>query len=191
MRTRNLFQQLHPKREDLPFWERINLVSSSRKNHPLSEGTKFILLLCMLVVFGVLKNISFSNNNRISKFFTEGFENLLLNFFSSSENLLLSIEQCTWLHMYFPFGKFHSDIHNKMADNNGPALPHETDFDISNGCFWLNWYIYQVIWKLSIAHHSIWITFIFLLPFAYVPTLLFWMGGSRFDRATPNLLFLP
>ena len=25
----------------------------------------------------------------------------------------------------------HLDIHNKMADNNGTALLHETDFDIS------------------------------------------------------------
>ena len=35
-----------------------------------------------------------------------------------------------WLHLYFLFRKFHGDIHNKMADNNGTALPHETDFDI-------------------------------------------------------------
>ena len=34
------------------------------------------------------------------------------------------------LHLYLPLGKFHLDIHNKMADNNGTALPHETDFDI-------------------------------------------------------------
>ena len=69
MHTRNPFQQLLPKREDLPFWERINLlVSSSWKNHPLLEGTKFILSLCMLLVFGALKNVSFSNNIRISKF---------------------------------------------------------------------------------------------------------------------------
>ena len=29
-----------------------------------------------------------------------------------------------------PIWEFHLDIHNKMADN-GTALPHETDFDIS------------------------------------------------------------
>ena len=40
-----------------------------------------------------------------------------------------------WLHLYFPFGKFHLDIHNKMADKNGTALPYETDFDISKERF--------------------------------------------------------
>ena len=52
-----------------------------------------------------------------------------------SENLLSSIEQCTWLHLYFPFRNFHLDIHNKMTENNGTALPHETDFDISKDRF--------------------------------------------------------
>ena len=65
------------------------------------------------------------------KFFTEGFGNLLSSFSFNSENLLPSIGQCTWVHLYFPFGKLRLDIHNKMADNNGTALPHETDFDIS------------------------------------------------------------
>ena len=41
----------------------------------------------------------------------------------------------TWLHLYFPFGKFHSDICNKMADNNGNTLQHEIDFDISKDRF--------------------------------------------------------
>ena len=60
-----------------------------------------------------------------------------------------------WLHLYFLFGKFHLDIHNKMADNNGNALLHETDFDISKDRFcWID-IIYQVIWTLSIAI-SIW-----------------------------------
>ena len=58
-------------------------------------------------------------------------------FFFNSENLLSSIGQCTWLHLYFAFGKFHLDIHNKMADNNGTAVPHETDFGISEDCFCL------------------------------------------------------
>ena len=40
---------------------------------------------------------------------------------------------------YFPFGKFHLDILNKMGDNNGTALPHEADFDISKDRFcWIN-----------------------------------------------------
>ena len=42
-----------------------------------------------------------------------------------------------------------------MADNNGNALLHETDFDISKDRFcWID-IIYQVIWTLSIAI-SIW-----------------------------------
>ena len=53
------------------------------------------------------------------------------------DNLLLSIEQCSWLHLYFPFRKFHLKIH-KIADNKGTDLPHETDFDISKDCFLLN-----------------------------------------------------
>ena len=63
------------------------------------------------------------------------FENLSSSFVFSSENLLSSIAQCTWLHLYFPFRKFHSDIDNKMADNNGTALQHETNFDISKDRF--------------------------------------------------------
>ena len=43
--------------------------------------------------------------------------------FSNTENLLTSIEQCTWLHLYLPFGKFHL------------GLLHETDFDISKDRF--------------------------------------------------------
>ena len=41
-----------------------------------------------------------------------------------------------WLHLYFPLGKFHLDILNKMVDNNDTALPNETDFDISKDRFW-------------------------------------------------------
>ena len=40
--------------------------------------------------------------------------------------------------------------HNKMADNNGTALPHETDFGISNDSYC---WIYQVIWR-TIAYGS-------------------------------------
>ena len=53
-----------------------------------------------------------------------------VKFFFNSENLLSSIEQRTWLHLYFPFGKFHLDMRNNVAYNNGTALPRETDFDI-------------------------------------------------------------
>ena len=63
-------------------------------------------------------------------------------FFFNSENLLSSIEQCTWLHLYFPFGKFHLDISNKIADNIGTTLPHEIDFHVSKDCFcWIDIFI--------------------------------------------------
>ena len=63
-------------------------------------------------------------------------------FYFNSKHLLLSIEQCTWLLLYFPFGKFHLDIHNKIADNNGTALPHETAFDSSKDRFcWIDIFI--------------------------------------------------
>ena len=78
--TTNLFQQLLPKEENLPF--QVESIFPFRKNRPLSEDTKFKSSLCMSLVF---------------------------------DNLLLSIEQCSWLHLYFPFGKFHLKIH-KMAD---------------------------------------------------------------------------
>ena len=59
--------------------------------------------------------------------------------FFNSENLLSSIEQCVF---YFPFGKFHLDIRNKMADNSGTALPHKIDFAISKDRFcWTNIFI--------------------------------------------------
>ena len=76
----------------------------------------------MSLVFGTSKNVSF-NDNHILKFFTKGFENLLSSFLFSCENLFLSIEQCMWLQLCFLFRKFHSNIQNKMADNNGTALP--------------------------------------------------------------------
>ena len=91
----------------------------------------------MLLVFGASRNVSFNDDNHISKFFAEGFENLPSSFFINSKSLLSSIGYCTWLHLYFLFdnGKFHLDIHNKMTDNNSNALPHETDFDISKDRF--------------------------------------------------------
>ena len=54
----------------------------------------------MSLVSGASRNVSFSDNNHIFKFFTEGFENLPSSFFFNFENLLLSIEQYTWLHLY-------------------------------------------------------------------------------------------
>ena len=104
-----------------------------RKNQPLLEDRKFKLLMCMLLVFCASRNVSFNYNNHFLKFFT-GFENLPSSSFLNSENRLLSIEQSMWLHLYFLFRKFHLDIHNKMADNNGTALPHETNFDIIKDC---------------------------------------------------------
>ena len=43
------------------------------KNHPLLEDTKFKLSLCLLVVFGALRNVSFSGKNYILKIFTGRF----------------------------------------------------------------------------------------------------------------------
>ena len=84
----------------------------------------------MSLVFGASKNVFFFNGNHILKSFTEGFENLPSRFPFSSKNLFSSTEQCTWLHLYFPFGKFHSDIHNKMADNNGTDVRINPDLDL-------------------------------------------------------------
>ena len=76
--TTNLFRQLLPKGEDLSFRERIS--SCFRRIIPFLK-TKFKLLLCMLLVFCALRNISFNDDNHILKFFTEGFQNLLSSFF--------------------------------------------------------------------------------------------------------------
>ena len=114
--------------------------------YPLLENTRFKLFLCMLIVFRTSRNISFSDDNHILKFFAEGFWKFTIKSFLNPENLLSSIAQCALLHLYFLFGKFHSDIHNKMEGNNSTALPHEKDFDISKDRF--SW-IYQVIWRLS------------------------------------------
>ena len=52
------------------------------KNHiPLSKDTKFEMSLCMSLVFGASRNVSFNDDNHILKFFTEGFENLPSSFF--------------------------------------------------------------------------------------------------------------
>ena len=121
---------LFGKESVLPFW----------KNHPLSEDTKLKLLLCMLLVF-CARNVSFSDDNLIFKFFTKGFENLLARFFLIPKICyqVLSSACAMRLHWYFPFGKFYLDIGNKMANNNVTVLPHETEFDISKDCFcWID-----------------------------------------------------
>ena len=65
-----------------------------------------------------------------------------IKFLFNSQNLLSSIEQCMWLHLCFLFGKFHIDIHNKMAHNNGTDLLYETDFDITkDGFCWTDIFI--------------------------------------------------
>ena len=60
-------------------------------------------------MFGGSRKCSSNDNKHILKSFTEG------NFSSSNE-------QNTWLHLNIPFGKFHLDIYNKMADDNGTAI---------------------------------------------------------------------
>ena len=91
--------------------------------------------LCMSLVIGPSRNFSLSDDKYILTFFTDGFENLSSSSFFNVGNLLSSIEQCTWLQLYFPFGKFYLDIHNKRVNNNGAAFPYETDFDISKDLF--------------------------------------------------------
>ena len=106
-----------------------------RKNHPLSEGKKIKLSLCMLLVFSASRNVSFNDDNHILKFFTKGFESLPSSFFLVPKvcyQVLSSARGCIF---YFQFGKFHLDICNKMADNSGAALPHKIDFDIRSDSF--------------------------------------------------------
>ena len=91
---------------------------------PFWKAKKFILSLCMLLVFGALKNVSFSNNNRISKFLQKV---LKISFWVS-----------------FPVQKICYQVLSSARDciytsHSGSFIP--TDFDISNGRFLLNWYI--------------------------------------------------
>ena len=80
------FSSYFQKGKIFPF--RKESIFPFQKNHPLSENTKFKLLLCMSLAFGKLKYVSFGNDNHTLKFFTEDFEKLLSSFFFSSENLL-------------------------------------------------------------------------------------------------------
>ena len=112
-----------------PYHKPVSAVTSKRRRSSLSRKnpfsgfgriipfrkTQFKLSLCMSLVFGASRNVSFNDENHILKFFTKGFENLPSSFLFNSENLLSRIGQCMWLHLYFPFGKFHLDIHNKMT----------------------------------------------------------------------------
>ena len=87
-------------------------------------------------MFCASRNVSFNDDNHILKFFTESFENLPSSFFLTPKvcyQVLISARGCIF---YFPFGKFHLDIRNKMADNSGAALPHKIDFDIRNKRFY-------------------------------------------------------
>ena len=83
--------------------------------------------LCMSLVFKLF-TLPWNFSRKVLKIYRQVF-------FFNSKNLLSSIEQCTWLHLYFLFEKFHLKIHNKMADNKGTDLPHETGYDISKDCF--------------------------------------------------------
>ena len=74
------FSSYFQKGKIFPF--RKESIFPFQKNHPLSENTKFKLLLCMSLAFGQLKNVSFGNDNHM-KFFTEDFENLPSSFFFS------------------------------------------------------------------------------------------------------------
>ena len=78
VRTTNPFRCYFQKGKILPFGKKSTF--PFWKNHPLSEDTKFKLSLCMLLVFGASRKVSFNDDNHILEFFTEGFENLLSSF---------------------------------------------------------------------------------------------------------------
>ena len=90
------------------------------------------LSLCMSLVFCASRNVSFNDDNHILKFSPK-----VLNICRQVSFLipkvcyqvLSSARGCIF---HFLFGKFHLDIHNKMADNSGTALPDKIDFDIRN-----------------------------------------------------------
>ena len=76
------------------------------------------------------------------KFFTEGFENLPSSFFLIPKIRYQVLSSARGFIFYFPFGKFHLDIRNKMADNGGTARLHKIEFDISKDRFcWTNIFI--------------------------------------------------
>ena len=90
----------------------------------------------MSSVFCASRNISFNDHNHILKFFTEGFENLPSSFFLIPKVCYQVLSSASGCIFYFPpFGKFHLDIRNKMANNSGTALPHKIGFDIMNDRF--------------------------------------------------------
>ena len=96
----------------------------------------------MSLVFCASRNVSCNDDNHILKFFTEGFENLPSSFFLIPKIRYQVLSSARGFIFYFPFGKFHLDIRNKMADNSGTALPHKIDFAISKDHFcWSNIFI--------------------------------------------------
>ena len=112
--------------------------SSSRFGRIISfrKTKKIKLSLCISLVFCASRNVSFNDHNHILKFFTEGFENLPSSFFLIPKVCYQVLSSASGCIFYFPpFGKFHLDIRNKMANNSGTALPHKIGFDITNDRF--------------------------------------------------------
>ena len=108
-----------------------------QKNHPLSADAKFELSLCMLLVFCASRNIFNEKQQSYFEIFHQRFWKFTVKFFSvffNSENcyqVLSSAHGCIYTSHS---GKFHLDIWNKIADNNGiycSSTPHEADFDIT------------------------------------------------------------
>ena len=96
----------------------------------------------MSLVLCASRNVSFNDENHILKFFTEGFENLPSSSFLIPKVCDQVLSSARGFIFYFPFGKFHLDIRNKMADNSDTALLHKIDFDIRNDRFsWTNIFI--------------------------------------------------
>ena len=104
VRTTNLFRQLLPKGEDLQFQERIHLPvfeeSSAFRRHKISIVAVHVTSVrCIEKHIFLMTAIIFWNfPPKVLKIYDQVFFN--------SENLLSSIGQCTWLHLYFPFGSF-------------------------------------------------------------------------------------
>ena len=92
----------------------------------------------MSLVFGASKNVSFNNNIHVSKLFAKGFENLPSSFFFRFRKSSIEYWAAHVAAFILRVWKFHPDIDNKMADNNGFVLLHQTDFDISNDRFCWN-----------------------------------------------------
>ena len=167
--TTNLFQQLLPKGEDLPFWERIHFLVLEESFSALSEYTKLGLLLCMLLVFRTLRNVSFSNNNHILKFSTEGFENLPTSFFFLIPKICYQVLSSAHGCFYTSHsGSFIQKFTTRWQIIMILLLFHMKHILIKDHFCWTDIFIrWFEDYQLPATVDSTWIKFIFLFPFNY------------------------